>query len=342
MNARTNEVIDSTPVAGHPGNLAVTRGGIWMADFIDGVLWRYVPGAGRPQRITSNGEPRDLTALGGKVYVAADRAFLGGVVSRYDASTGVRQKTKNLLACAVASGEGVLWVAGCPNVQRLTTGEGPLRELARVPIPYRSPATVENTRFQIRELAIGAGSLWVLGDALDRRMWQLDARTGDFQRTIELGFPPTSAAVVGGAVWITDGLNDRVVPVDVDTGRALAAVPVGRGASGIAAGAGSVWVANTLDGTVSRIDPVDAAGRRDDPGRRAAARRRGRRRVGVGDRVCALIRERCGWWSPRRYSLRHLQRPAASSRRCGSASSRTAPGSTARSRTRSSRARPCR
>jgi YVTN family beta-propeller protein len=98
--------------------------------------------------------------------------------------------------------------------------------------------------------------VWVLGDALDRRMWQLDARTGDFQRTIELGFPPTSAAVAAGAVWITDGLNDRVVPVDVESGRALAAVPVGRGASGIAAGAGSVWVANTLDGTISRIDPV--------------------------------------------------------------------------------------
>jgi DNA-binding beta-propeller fold protein YncE len=210
--------------------------------------------------MTSNGEPRDLAALNGNVYVAADRAFLAGVVSRYDASTGVRQETKDLLACAVSSGEGVLWVAGCPNVQRLTTGEGPLRELAKAFIPYRSPATVENTRIQIRELAIGAGSLWVLGDALDRRMWQLDARTGDFQRTIELRFPPTSAAVAGGAVWITDGLDDRVVPVDVATGRALPAVSVGRGASGIVAGAGAVWVANTLDGTVSRIDPATRVG----------------------------------------------------------------------------------
>jgi YVTN family beta-propeller protein len=141
-------------------------------------------------------------------------------------------------------------------VQRLSTGEGKLREVRETFIPYPSPATAEKTRMQIRELAIGAGSLWVLGDGLDRRMWQLDARTGDMQKTIALRFPPTSAAVAGGAVWITDGVNDRVVPVDVDTGRALAAVPVGRGASGIAAGARSVWVANTLDGTVSRIDPV--------------------------------------------------------------------------------------
>ena len=255
VDARTNEVVERTEVAGHPGNLAVTPGGIWMADFIDGVLWRYEPGAGRPQRVTSNGEPRDLAALDGKVYVAADGPFLSGVVARYDASTGVRQEAIERLACAVASGEGVVWVAGCPAVQRLSTRAGPLRELRETFIPFRSPATVENRRVQFRELAIGAGSLWVLGDALDRRMWRLDARTGAFQKKIELGFPPTSAAVAGGAVWVTDGLNDRVVPVDVATGRLLPAVSVGRGASGIAAGAGAVWVANTLDGTVSRIDP---------------------------------------------------------------------------------------
>jgi YVTN family beta-propeller protein len=256
VDARTNKVVESADVAGHPGNLAVTPGGIWMADFMDGVLWRYEPGSGRPQRITSNGEPRDLAALDGKVYVAADGPFLSGVVARYDASTGVRQESIERLACAVASGEGVLWVAGCPAVQRLSTRAGPLRDLANVFLPFRSPATVENRRVQFRELAIGAGSLWVLGDALDRRMWRLDAHTGEIRKAIELGFPPTSAAVAGGSVWITDGLNDRVVPVDVATGRLLPAVAVGRGASGIAAGAGAVWVANTLDGSVSRIDPV--------------------------------------------------------------------------------------
>jgi YVTN family beta-propeller protein len=256
IDARTNRVLKRTPVDGHPSNLAVTPGGVWMTDFVDGVLWRDEVATGRLERVTSDGEPRDLAALDGKVYVAADGRFLSGVVSRYDASSGVREEGIDRLACAVASGEGVLWVAGCPFVQRLSTDEGRLRELKKVFLPFRSPMTVENTRAQFRELAIGAGSLWVLGDALDRRMWQLDAHTGRLQKTIELGFPPTSATVAGGTVWITDGLNDRVVPVDVATGRALAAVRVGRGPSAIAAGSGSVWVANTLEGTVSRIDPV--------------------------------------------------------------------------------------
>jgi YVTN family beta-propeller protein len=255
IDPASNRVASSTPVDGHPGELAVTPGGIWMADFRDGVLWRYEPGSGRVERMTSTGEPRDLAALGRKVYVGADGRFLNGIVSRYDAVSGVREDGIELLACAMASGEGVVWAAGCPSVQRLSTGDGPLRKLVDVFLPFQQPERVETARGQLREMAVGAGSVWVLGDALDRRMWRLDARTGARQAVLDLGFPPTSLAVAAGRVWITDGVGDRVVPVDIHRGVALPAVPVGRGPSGIAAGAGGVWVANTLDGTVSRLDP---------------------------------------------------------------------------------------
>ena len=120
----TNEVVARRGIRGHPGELVVTPGGLWMADFRGGVLLRYEPGAGRLERITSNGEPRDLAALGDKVYVGADGRFLSGIVSRYDATTGVREDGIDLLACAMASGEGVVWSAGCPAVQRLSTDGG--------------------------------------------------------------------------------------------------------------------------------------------------------------------------------------------------------------------------
>jgi YVTN family beta-propeller protein len=255
VDPRTNEVVARQGIRGHPGQLAVTPGGLWMADFRGGVLWRYQPRGDRLERVTSNGEPRDLAALGDKVYVGADGRFLSGVVSRYDAASGIREDGIDLLACAMASGEGVLWAAGCPAVQRLSTDSGRLRKLVEVFLPFQSPSTVEDSRVQFREMAVGAGSLWVVGDALDRRMWRLDRRSGRIQATIELGFAPTSVAVADGTVWITDGVRDRVVPLTPTGNRVLAAVGVGRGAGGIAAGAGSVWVANTLDGTVSRIDP---------------------------------------------------------------------------------------
>jgi YVTN family beta-propeller protein len=251
----TNEVAGRTPVAGNPGQVAVSPGGIWMADFSSGVLWRYEPESGALERITSDGEPRDLAALGNKVYVGADGRFLSGVVSTYDATTAVRLDSIDLLACAMASGEHIVWAAGCPYVQRLSTDSGRLRKLVEVLIPYREPSNVENGRVQLRELAVGDGSLWVLGDALDRRLWRLDATTGRIQATISLGFPPTSVTVADHKAWITDGLNDRVVPVDTATNGLLASVPVGHGASGVATGAGSVWVTNTIDGTLSRIDP---------------------------------------------------------------------------------------
>ena len=114
----------------------------------------------------------------------------------------------------------------------------------------------------------------MLGDALDRRLWRLDARTGRIEATIPLGFPPTSVAVADGTAWITDGLHDRVVPVDApQQPRAAAGARSARGASGVAAGAGGVWVANTIAGTVSRIDPRTRAGRGDDRRRRPAPRR---------------------------------------------------------------------
>ncbi|MET0513597.1 MAG: serine/threonine-protein kinase [Thermoleophilaceae bacterium] len=255
VDPRTNEVVGRTGIRGHPGQLAVTPGGLWMADFRGGVLWRYEPAADRLERITSNGEPRDLAAFGDKVYVGADGRFLSGIVSRYDAATGIREDGIDLLACAMASGDGVLWAAGCPFAQRLSTDSGRLRKLVEVFLPYQSPARVENSRVQFREMAIGEGSLWVLGDALDRRLWRLDDRTGRVQATVELDFAPVSVEVAGGLVWITDGVSDRVVPVDPDGERILAPVSVGRGPSGVAAGRGALWVVNTISGTLSRLDP---------------------------------------------------------------------------------------
>jgi streptogramin lyase len=150
----------------------------------------------------------------------------------------------------------VVWVAGCPFVYRLSTDEGPLRWLRRVFIPYPNPLRAQNDRVQFRALAFGGGSLWVLGDALDRRLWQLDPRTGALRSTTQLDFPPRSIAFLAGRVWITDPLNDNVVALDASTHAVRARIHVCRGAAGIAATAGSLWVACSLDGAVDRIDPA--------------------------------------------------------------------------------------
>ncbi len=299
----------------------LTPGGVWSADFQTGVLWRLSPGAGAPERITSNGEPRDLAVLGDRVYVGADGRKFSGVISTFDAITGVREDSIDLLACAMASGEGVVWAAGCPFVQRLSTDERPLRTLRQRFLPFRSPATVENSRIQFRELAVGAGSLWVLGDALDRRLWRLDARTGRVEATIRLGFPPTSIAVADGTAWITDNLHDRVVPVDASDNALLTPVAVGSGASGVAAGARR-RLGREHDRRHRLPDrPEHAPGRGDDRRRRPPPRHRRRPACGLGDRVCGL-RRGAGWrrllrWPCSRWPC---SRPAAAEARSPSGS----------------------
>ena len=254
IDPRTNRVRGATSVPGYPQAVASTADGIWMGDFREGVLWRYDPSTRILQRISSNGEPRDIAAFGDQVYVAVDDNLSTGSVARYDAASGERIDSVGLLACALASGDGVVWAAGCPFVDRLSTDTQRLRRLRQIFLPFQPPGIASTSRVQFRELAVGAGSLWVLGDALDRRVWRLDPRRGTIQATIALAFPPRSVAVTDGVAWITDGLHDTVVPIDARSNRVLPAVAVGRGAAGVTAKAGAVWVANAIDGTVSKID----------------------------------------------------------------------------------------
>ena len=99
IDPRTNRVRGTTSVPGYPQAVAWTAGGIWVGDFREGVLWRYDPSTRSLQRIASNGEPRDIAALGDQVYVAVDDNALTGSVARYDAASGERLDSAQSRAC---------------------------------------------------------------------------------------------------------------------------------------------------------------------------------------------------------------------------------------------------
>jgi tRNA A-37 threonylcarbamoyl transferase component Bud32 len=250
-------------VSPHPGAITTAAGRVWAGDYREGALWTLEPRTGELRRVASLGEPRDLTALGGKVYVVSDSPELfqnvfTGTITRYDAVTGVRERKLDLYSCTVAAGEGVVWSMGLFGDHRLSTDIGELRIVRSVTIPWRMPFSVETTRINQRDLALGFGSVWVLGDGIDRRLWRLDRSSGRILATIELPFIPRSVATGEGGVWISAPLDDRVLRVDPETNAITAAIPTGRGTSGVAAGAGWAWVTSTIAGTVSRIDPHTA------------------------------------------------------------------------------------
>ena len=270
--ATTGSLVGIDPASGHvsaryslsthPGAITTSAGRVWVADYRDATLWSLEPRTGELRRVASVGEPRDVSALGGKVYVVSDSPdifanIFTGTLSQYDAVTGVRERKLDLYSCTVAAGEGVVWSMGIFGDNRLST-TGKLRIIGGVTIPFPMPESVENTRINQRDLAIGFGSVWVLGDGVDRRLWRLDRLSGRILATIQLPYIPRTVAAGEGGVWVSAPLDDRVLRIDPQTNAIAATVRTGRGTSGVAVGAGSVWVTSTIDGAVSRIDPRTA------------------------------------------------------------------------------------
>jgi YVTN family beta-propeller protein len=258
IDPTTNAANERVLVGDGPNAVAAADEAVWVNAYREGALWRINPHTFAVTRVPPVGVPQDLGAYGSRVFVAGDgpEAF-GGNVSAYDAGNGRRIDGLELQACVgslTAGAEGV-WVSPCPRtVQRI--GFGAKAEiLASIDLPFWKPRDAAHDLETLNDMALGEGYLWVLGDALDRRLWRINPRTGRIVGETVLPFPPIHVAAGEGAVWVTDQLGDAVARIDPTSGRISVRIQVGRGASGVAVGDGSVWVTNSLEGTVSRIDP---------------------------------------------------------------------------------------
>jgi YVTN family beta-propeller protein len=262
IDPATSRVADIASVGDGPRAVAAGSDRVWVAGYRDASLWQVDPATGTTLKLETVGRPWEVTIHEDSAYVAASGpSAFGGNVTKYDAVTGGRLEGVELLACGIASGAVGIWLAGCPNVNELSSG-GPgsgIRILETIPLPYPRDVSAANFRESLVGIATGAGSIWVLGDPSDRRLWRIDPVRKRIAATIDLGFAPRSLAVGAGSVWITDQLDDKVVRLDPQKNRVTASIPVGRGASAVAVGGGDVWVANSIDHTVSRIDPATNA-----------------------------------------------------------------------------------
>ena len=256
IDAATGTVKERFRLSAHPS--AVVLGPrIWVADFRQGTLWRIDRRTGDANSFPAIGNPRALAILGGRLYVGSDGpSLLGGNVTRYNALTGGRiDGTTKVVPCSVAAGLGVVYSAGCPNVQRLGTGAA-IKVVRETVIPLPDPPRAEHLRNSLFGMAIGEGAVWAIGDALDHRLFKIAPQSGRLLASYALPITPQRIATGGGAVWITDAVHDVLVKFDPARGRVVQRIATGRGTDGVAFGAGSVWVASALDGQVARIDPA--------------------------------------------------------------------------------------
>jgi serine/threonine-protein kinase len=230
IDPATNETSEPIPIADRATEVGASRAGVWVATQQEGTLWRVDPQTLVVTKIASVGSPDDLAVYGNRLYVAAEgpEIFTGNVVA-YEAATGHRIDGVQLLACSITAGAGGVWAAGCPDIQRLSAEE-PLRIQKTVHIPYWSPRETAHDREALSEMALGGGSLWVLGDAADRRLFRVDPRSARIVDTFELPFAPAGLAIGEGSVWVVDQLDDVVARIDPETGGIEAKIPIGRGA----------------------------------------------------------------------------------------------------------------
>src|SRR6185312_5795483 len=171
IDPASNRVTSSVAVGDGPAAVAVGSGRVWVASYRDGTLWQLDPGSGGLTRVAAVGRPVALTIYDGNAYVAASGpGQFTGNVSRFDAVTGGRAGGKVMIACSIVGGTYGVWVAGCPNVEKLSTEDATPRFLAKVVIPFAEPLSAVNYREALTGMAQGAGAVWVIGDAADRRL----------------------------------------------------------------------------------------------------------------------------------------------------------------------------
>jgi DNA-binding SARP family transcriptional activator/DNA-binding beta-propeller fold protein YncE len=240
--------------------------------------------AGRPERAIGSGRPgrrRARVALvGGSLLIAAaaagaalrlagpepaPRARIAAPLE-FNAIASVDRRTGEITAAVPAPGrlgrlgasaEGV-WV-GSDDSGTISSVDPHTQRMTRTVVAGGFPSDV----------AVGAGAVWVV-DGHRGVLQRIQPGYANVTDRIALRRPagtrappadrfavdPSSVAVGGGSVWVTDG-SRRLLRVDPASARVVDRVDARRPLTGVAVGAGAVW-AIASPAAVLRIDPASA------------------------------------------------------------------------------------
>jgi YVTN family beta-propeller protein len=259
IDAGTDEVTGSVPLASSAGPIVASGGAVWTASPDDRTLVQI--------------DPQTLEVIG---------------------RTGV-----GIAARSLASGEGMLWVAGGASgtIVQFLPGTDDVNAPRALSVPadgypvisalghglwlgendsggvahFSGASRVEklgSRSLTPEAIAAAAGAVWVV-DRYDQEVARVDPATGTVLDQIPVGMPipavgtstihaPVSNALLDeSGLWVTDELEGKVWHIRPAEGSIRGVISTGPGASSLAAGNGSIWVANRADGTVSRIDPQE-------------------------------------------------------------------------------------
>jgi YVTN family beta-propeller protein len=161
----------------------------------------------------------------------------------------------------IAMGVAVLVAAVAVPVVEFTGGGSP--EIGFVAANSLAAVDADTNRLAAN-VAVGTGptSVAVDGRAVwvtntdDNTVSRIDDRTETPRQTVRVEGGPGAVTVGAGAVWVANGLAGTVSRIDSTTNEVVDTITVGNTPSGIAFGEGAVWVVSADDRTVSKIDPA--------------------------------------------------------------------------------------
>ncbi len=242
---RTVSVV--VPVGNAPTEVAASDDWVWVLNANDGSGTISRLDARTRERVSTfsvGGTPRTIAAAFGSLWVGTTE----GRVFRIDPGSDLVDSSWTLPNAGAATvftndqgagwlavGASAVWAGSSRAISRIDPVTGRLRSL---------PSRVWGP------MAYGFGSLWVLGNELER----LSPSTMRREAVVELagGFVRVAAGL--GSVWVTDDENHGVLRIDPLENGISHVYQVGGSPFGIAIGPEAVWVA-VDDGTGVRIDP---------------------------------------------------------------------------------------
>ena len=209
----------------------------------DYVVW----GDGVERPITDSGSvgatPTGLFAASAKAWVSTDADQIDIVAMTLDAQP--QESVAYGPAMFLAADERGYWTYNSTlgQVVRLRKSDGGQTAAADVPVG-------------VVDLAIGAGSVWALGE--DGRVYRIN--TVDFTvQAIEAGEDLISITAGPDALWTLSAADGSLRRIDPVTGAVLVTVPVGRDPIDATFAGSSVWVALRVGSSLIEVDTLTSA-----------------------------------------------------------------------------------
>jgi DNA-binding SARP family transcriptional activator/ABC-type branched-subunit amino acid transport system substrate-binding protein/DNA-binding beta-propeller fold protein YncE len=262
LDGRTGGVEAHAQVGEAPSQIAVGAGEVWVLNSADNTISEIDPERGKLVATFAAGlAPVGLAAGDGRLWVgnaattsasAAEGTMFPASLSQLDATTRSPLRT---IALAHRFEDTSLY-GRLPGQRELAVGAGSVWAIGEdghvLRLDERSGAQ-RRLSTTGDSLAFGGGELWV--DQAGTRLLRVDPRTDRVDLTYSLSAGPGLTAGFG-SVWVTDPVQGLLWRLTPGPPPQLRSIPVSEGVTAVAASAGAVWVASVFSNQVERIDPA--------------------------------------------------------------------------------------